>query len=85
MTLPVPGRFLLVDHSIVRAMEKEALVKMPGGSSPATSRAQGPGCRERRHGRPLSPSLQADGGRGNRLHDERHDGRTEAEADAGRV
>ena len=45
MTVQVPGRFLLVDHSIVRAMEKGALgvLEVAGEEQPAVFRVLTPG------------------------------------------
>jgi nitrite reductase (NO-forming) len=45
MTVQVPGRFLLVDHSIVRAMEKGALgaLEVAGAERPEVFRVLTPG------------------------------------------
>jgi nitrite reductase (NO-forming) len=45
LTVQVPGRFLLVDHSIVRAMEKGALgvLEVAGGEQPGIFRTLVPG------------------------------------------
>ena len=45
MSVQVPGRFLLVDHSIVRAMEKGALgvLEVAGEEQPAVFRVLTPG------------------------------------------
>jgi nitrite reductase (NO-forming) len=45
MTVQVPGRFLLVDHSIVRAMEKGALgvLDVAGAEQPSIFRTLVPG------------------------------------------
>jgi len=45
MTVQVPGRFLLVDHSIVRAMEKGALgmLEVTGAEQPGVFKRLVPG------------------------------------------
>ena len=45
LTVHVPGRFLLVDHSIVRSMEKGALgsLVVTGPENPAVFRVVKPG------------------------------------------
>ena len=47
MTVQVPGRFLLVDHSIVRAMEKGALgvLEVAGAEQPGIFKTLAPGTR----------------------------------------
>jgi nitrite reductase (NO-forming) len=45
LTMQVPGRFLLVDHSIVRAMEKGALgmLEVTGAEQPGVFKTLVPG------------------------------------------